>query len=85
MVEASPLLAEIHNEKKRMPLILEKEKAEAWVLADLTKAEMTDLMQPYEHDNKLSAYRVLDGVTNSRLNTNVPEVIEPYRESPSLF
>ncbi len=73
MVEASPLLAEIHNEKKRMPLILENEKAEAWVLPDLTKAEMTDLMQPFDHDKKLSAYRVVDGVTHK---TNVREVIE---------
>jgi len=85
MVEASPLLAEIHNEKKRMPLILEGNKAEAWLLPDLTKPEMTDLMKPYQHDEKLEAYRVLDGVTNSRLNTNVPQVVEPFRESPTLF
>jgi putative SOS response-associated peptidase YedK len=77
MVEASPLLAEIHNEKKRMPLVLEGERAAAWVLPDLTKPEMTDLMRPYEHDNKLTTYRVMDGVTNSRLDTNVPEVLEP--------
>src|SRR5690606_8054921 len=31
MVEASPLLAEVHNEKKRMPLILEGDYAEAWL------------------------------------------------------
>ena len=60
-----------------MPLILERERAEAWVLPDLTKPEMTDLMKPYEHDNKLTTYRVMDGVTNSRLDTNVPEVLEP--------
>ncbi|MEX2336175.1 MAG: SOS response-associated peptidase family protein [Fulvivirga sp.] len=85
MVEASPLLAEIHNEKKRMPLILEGDRAEAWALQDLTKPEMTDLMKTYGHDEKLTTYRVLDGVTNSRINTIVPEVIEPLRENPSLF
>jgi putative SOS response-associated peptidase YedK len=84
MVEASPLMAEIHSEKKRMPLILEGDKAEAWVLPDLTKPEMTDLMQTYDKDENLIAYRVLDGVTNSRLNTNVPEVIEPL-EKGMLF
>jgi len=77
MVEASPLLAEVHNEKKRMPLILEGDLAEAWILPDLTKPEMTDLMKPYGHDEKLTAYRVIDGVTNSGVNTNIPEVIEP--------
>lgn len=55
MVEANPLLAEIHNEKKRMPLILEVNNAEAWILPDLTKPEMTDLMKPYPHDDKLIA------------------------------
>ncbi|HLU88966.1 MAG TPA: SOS response-associated peptidase [Cyclobacteriaceae bacterium] len=79
MVEANPLLAEIHNDKKRMPLILEGEQAEAWLLPDLTKPEMTDLMKPYPHEEKLIAYRVLDGVTNSRIDTNVPEVIEPFK------
>ena len=67
-----------------MPLILEGDKAEAWVLPDLTKPEMTDLMQTYDTDENLITYRVLDGVTNSRLNTNVPEVIEPL-EKGMLF
>lgn len=60
-----------------MPLILEGNTAEAWLLPDLTKPEMTDLMKPYPHDENLIAYRVLDGVTNSRIDTNAPEVIEP--------
>ncbi|MEX2595214.1 MAG: SOS response-associated peptidase family protein [Anditalea sp.] len=47
MVEASPLLPEILNEKKRMPLILDGDQAKAWVLPDLAKPEMTDL--PWLH------------------------------------
>ncbi len=77
-VEASPLLAQIHNEKKRMPLVLDGEAAEAWLLKDLTKDEMSDLMVPYRDDSKLGAYRVMDGVTNSRIDTNVPEVLQPF-------
>jgi len=84
MVEASPFMAEIHNEKKRMPLILEGEKAEAWVLPDLTKPEMTDLMQTYDKDENLITYQVLEGGANSMFNTNVPEVIEPL-EKEMLF
>ena len=67
-----------------MPLILEGDKAEARVLPDLTKPEMTDLMKTYDKDESLIAYRVLDGVTNSRLDTNGPEVIEPL-EKGMLF
>ncbi|ERM81378.1 hypothetical protein P872_09665 [Rhodonellum psychrophilum GCM71 = DSM 17998] len=76
-VPASPLLAEIHNERKRMPLILDGDAADAWLLQDLAKEEMADLMVPYPHDELLEGYRVMDGVTNTRLNTNVEEVLKP--------
>lgn len=76
-VEASPLLAEIHNVRKRMPLILEGDAAEAWLMSDLTQEEMIDLMVPYSYDEKLESFRVMDGVTNTRLNTNFEEVLKP--------
>lgn len=76
-VKASPLLTEIHNEKKRMPLILDGDQAEAWLIQDLKKEEMADLMAPYLHDERLEAYRVMDGVTNTRIDTNVEEVLRP--------
>ena len=67
------------SQHKSIKEFKEGEKAEAWVLPDLTKPEMADLMKTYENDDKLITYRVLDGVTNSRIDTNVPEVIEPLR------
>lgn len=76
-VPASPLLEEIHNEKKRMPLILDNENAEAWLLPDLSKDEMADLMVPFPDDSKLDAFRVMDHALNTRVNTNIPEVIQP--------
>lgn len=78
-VPASPLLEEIHNEKKRMPLILDGEAADAWLLSDLTKNEMTELMVPFPDDSKLDAFRVMDHVFNTRVDTNVPEVIMPLK------
>lgn len=76
---ASPLMAQVHNEKMRMPLILSGERAEAWVLNDLSKNEMAELMvvSP-DIDQIIEAYRVMDGVTNSRIDTNVPEVLERF-------
>ena len=71
------MLAEIHNERKRMPLILDGDAADAWLLQDLAKEEMADFMVPYPHDDLLEGYRVMDGVTNTRLNTNVGEVLKP--------
>ncbi len=75
-VKASPLLGKIHNQQKRMPLILDGDHAEAWLLPDLQKEEMSGLMAPYAHDGKLEGYRVMDGVTNPRVNTNVEEVLK---------
>lgn len=77
-VPASPLLEKVHNEKKRMPLILEGESAEGWLLPDLNKDEMTDLMIPFPDDSKLETFRVMDQVHNTRVDTNIPEVTKPF-------
>jgi len=76
--DASPLLAQIHNDGKRMPLILDGENADAWLLPDLTKQEMTLLMAPFCDDSLLSSYRVIDNITNALVDTNYPEAILPY-------
>ncbi len=60
-----------------MPLVLDGDAAEAWLIQDLSREEMTDLMVPYPHDEKLESYRVMDGVTNTRVDTNVEEVLRP--------
>lgn len=52
---ANPLLEKIHNEKKRMPLIIPTEKQDAWLHAE-GKDEITGLMQPYS--GELDAHRV---------------------------
>lgn len=52
---ANPLLEKIHNEKKRMPLIIPTDKQDAWLHAQ-GKDEITELMQPYT--GELDAHRV---------------------------
>ncbi len=43
--KANPLLEEIHNEKKRMPLIIPEANREAWLFAE-GKDEIQSLMVP---------------------------------------
>ncbi len=81
---ASPLMAQVHNEGWRMPLILENENLEKWLRKDLTQAEMEKLMVPYPYDEKLVTYRVMDGVFNARMDTNLPEVIYPHPANTKL-
>lgn len=52
---ANLLLEEIHNEKKRMPLIVSENDRDAWLFAN-SKDEIQDLMKPY--DGELSAHQV---------------------------
>lgn len=89
MVNASKVMAEIHNDKKRMPLILDGENRQKWLEQDLDKEEMKSLMKTPDLDEHLQTYRVMDGVFNSRRDTNVPDVIQPFKsdqaEQGSLF
>jgi putative SOS response-associated peptidase YedK len=45
---ANPLMEEIHNTKKRMPLILPKESEQKWLSQNLSKHEIIHLMQPFD-------------------------------------
>jgi len=46
-VPANPLMAEIHNTKKRMPLILPRNTETNWLQPNLTEADIKNLMLPY--------------------------------------
>lgn len=80
--DASPLLADIHNDGKRQPLILTGSAAISWLIPNLTQDEMADLMVYKYPDEKLIAYRTIDNVFNARVDTNVPEAIQPYQRPP---
>jgi putative SOS response-associated peptidase YedK len=51
---ANPLMEVIHNQKKRMPLILSPEGREAWLDPGCSVAEIRDLMKPFEQ-NEMTA------------------------------
>ena len=50
---ANKLMAEIHNSKKRMPVILDEEKAHKWLSGDLDIGFMKDGMEEYFSDYNL--------------------------------
>jgi putative SOS response-associated peptidase YedK len=54
---ANELMAEIHNKKKRMPLIVPPEKRDWWLSKELTKAELESYFVPYP-DGYLKAHKV---------------------------
>lgn len=74
--EANQLLSEIHNNKKRMPLIITADKREAW-LSDLNNEQIKELMQPLP-DNILQAHTISKLITSRQDNPNQPAVQEQY-------
>ena len=79
--DASPLLGAIHDDGKRQPLVLEGDAALSWMIPGLNENEIMDLTYFQYPDDKLSAYRVIDGVYSNQIDTNLPQVLDPYGQS----
>ena len=73
-VEANELLAKIHNEKKRMPLIVEPKDWDKW-LNSTDEEEIKSMMKPYDGELK---YHQVYRVTGARgEDTNRPDIQDP--------
>tara|TARA_R110002020_G_scaffold184079_3_gene380847 strand:- start:40 stop:462 length:423 start_codon:yes stop_codon:yes gene_type:complete len=82
---ANSLMEQIHNTKKRMPLILDADNAGKWVSSGLEKEEIETLMKPIE-TSKMKAHTISRLVTSRTENSNVKKVEEQmrYEELPEL-
>jgi len=76
--EANPLMAMIHNKKKRMPAILEKKDEKKWISETLTRDETMGLLKPF-NESKMTAYTISKMITTRDIDVNVPEVLEPFQ------
>jgi putative SOS response-associated peptidase YedK len=75
--QANPLLAVIHNTKKRMPVILRPEDERRW-LSDIPVDEAISLLAPYD-EKAMEAHTVSKLITIRGVPTNIPEVMIPHR------
>jgi putative SOS response-associated peptidase YedK len=75
--EANPLLAKIHNTKKRMPVILKQDDEGKWLGTELNTDEIKSLLKPYDKDD-LEAHPVSKLITAKGKNKNVPEVMDKF-------
>ncbi|ARK11139.1 SOS response-associated peptidase [Fibrella sp. ES10-3-2-2] len=76
--DANPLLAAVHNEKKRMPCVLTPDAERAWLHDDLTERDALELLAttyPAEH---MHSYSITKRITSRTEDTNVPEVLTPF-------
>jgi putative SOS response-associated peptidase YedK len=70
-------MEEIHNTKKRMPVILPSAAEKLWLRGELAKDSAETLMQPVAPE-MLEAHTVSPLITNVRADRNRPELIMPY-------
>ena len=83
--EANALVAQIHNVKKRMPVILTRENEERWLDNNLDKGAIESMLYPYD-PGKMEAHTIDRAVSRLGTNTNYPEVLikKDYPELPPL-
>lgn len=83
--DANDLLAVIHNSKKRMPVILDKEEEKSWISQTVTEDEAFRILKPCPSET-LKAHMVSNLVNDRKANRNSPDVIRPFsRSQDTLF
>lgn len=78
--DANPLLEKIHNTKKRMPVILPKDKELSWINGDLSNEDFSILTKPFD-DRLMDAFTISKLITSRSLDRNISAVREPYSYS----
>jgi putative SOS response-associated peptidase YedK len=74
---ANPLMAKVHNLKKRMPVILPMDLEKDWLKADLTSEEIKSFFLPYPDDDMV-AYTISKLITSRSEPNDVPAVQQPF-------
>lgn len=73
---ANGLMSEIHNIKKRMPLIIPHDKEPNWVDSDATVFDIKELMCPFDK-KQMKAHVISKLANSSKNNRDIPEIIQP--------
>jgi len=75
--DANILMSEIHNSKKRMPALLEKESELLWLNTSMDLNDAKRLLKPASEEI-LKAHTISPLINNRTADRNTPEVIKPY-------
>jgi putative SOS response-associated peptidase YedK len=74
---ANSLLEKIHNTKKRMPVILPRDREKTWLDHSPGKETLQAILQPY-NPQEMEAYPVSKIINKLGFNTTDPEVLKRY-------
>jgi putative SOS response-associated peptidase YedK len=76
-IGANELMAEIHNSKKRMPLILNPETARLWLKPNLSINELKELLKPLS-SSEMKAHTIKKFIPSEAKNINISDIIAYY-------
>jgi putative SOS response-associated peptidase YedK len=82
--DANNLLSEIHNSKKRMPVVLEKSTEKRWLDLSLPEIEAMELLKPIPSEN-FKAHTIGPLINSRTAEKNNPELIRPFSYGKLLF
>jgi putative SOS response-associated peptidase YedK len=83
--DANHLMSEIHNSKKRMPAILEREAESAWLDLSLTASDVKEILKPSSEET-IKANTISPLITSRTADRNTPDILKPWNYSqPTLF
>ena len=75
--DANPMLAKIHNDGARMPIVLPREKEKEWLSNQITLANIKDYFVQFPEE-KLEAWTVNKKINSTKNATNFKEVTYPH-------
>ena len=79
---ANPLMEKIHNSKKRMPFILQRDQIDTW-LSDIKPEQISAMIKPFD-ESKMQAHTISWKLNQfQREMTNIPEISD-YVDYPEL-
>ena len=76
--DANEMMSEIHNVKKRMPLIFDKNQAKNWLNNSLKTNDIQDLCQQFPSDNMQAHIINKNLISPKSINPANASIIEPY-------
>lgn len=80
--EAGPLMQKIHNTKRRMPVILRREREQEWISGDISLLKQKHILLPVE-DASLEAHTVAPNLLSPAADPSDPRIISPYNHDTS--
>ena len=79
--EANDFFSEVHNKKKRMPLVLDKNIEGEWLNPNLVDGDLQDLMAASFTKEEFKAHPVTRDLYKRGIDTNTPRALEKIEET----